>query len=137
VLSRRDDGAAAVEFALVSLPLFALLFGIIQYGFLLFEVQGAATTVKDAARWASRGILDCGDWQARAQDRAEANGVPADPPPTLTAAFDYQDAGPDVVTVTLTFTPRHLVPLVPVPDTITRQAQLDVEYLPPDGLSAC
>jgi Flp pilus assembly protein TadG len=47
---RRDDGAAAVEFALV-LPLFAaLLFGIISYGWMLSYRQGISQAAAEGAR---------------------------------------------------------------------------------------
>ena len=42
-----DDGAAAVEFALVSVLLFTLFFGIIQYGYFFLQSSGA-----EHAAWA-------------------------------------------------------------------------------------
>jgi Flp pilus assembly protein TadG len=48
--SRQDDGAAAVEFALVSILLFLLLFGIIEFGIGFFTQQGAAAAAREAAR---------------------------------------------------------------------------------------
>lgn len=133
--ARRDRGAAAVEFALVALPLFALLFGIIQYGFLFFEVQGAASATRDAAGWAAVGIDDCGSWEDKARQRAEANGVGADLAPEFTASYDYPATGDATVTVTLTFTPLQLVPLVPVPDEIVRTAAVDVQSRSADGVT--
>src|SRR6266478_5653196 len=51
--SRRQAGSSLVEFALVSVPLFLLLFGIIQFGFIF----AAYVTVRNAtvvtARWAT------------------------------------------------------------------------------------
>ncbi len=125
--ARRDRGAAAVEFALVALPLFLILFGIIQYGFLFYEVQGAASAAKDGARAASLGIEDCGTWQDWTLARAEGNGVGATLSPTVGATFETRDNGDPTVTVTLSFAPRQIVPLVPVPDTVERTAQADVE----------
>ncbi|ALX05631.1 MULTISPECIES: TadE/TadG family type IV pilus assembly protein [Aeromicrobium] len=47
---RREDGAAAVEFALV-LPIFvALLFGIISYGWMLSYRQGISQAAAEGAR---------------------------------------------------------------------------------------
>jgi Flp pilus assembly protein TadG len=47
---RREDGAAAVEFALV-LPLFvALLFGVISYGWMLSYRQGISQAAAEGAR---------------------------------------------------------------------------------------
>jgi len=130
----RDDGAAAVEFALVALPLFALLFGIIQYGLVLYQVQGAASAVKDAGRWASLGMTDCAKWVEAALARAEADGVRPALSPAVSADFEASARGA-VVTVRLEFAPIPLVPLVPIPDKIAREAQFDVEYLPPEGIT--
>ena len=47
---RPDDGAAAVEFALVSLPLLVILFGIIDYGIWFSDSISARQAVRDAAR---------------------------------------------------------------------------------------
>jgi TadE-like protein len=60
---RRDDGAAAVEFALVALILFALIFGIIAFGIALFDQQGAVQAAREAARKASIGIAGVNDCQ--------------------------------------------------------------------------
>ena len=54
---RTDDGAAAVEFGLVLVPLLALVFGAISYGYMLSfrqaMSQGAAEGARAAAVWAS------------------------------------------------------------------------------------
>src|SRR5206468_7415832 len=60
---RRDDGAAAVEFALVALILFALIFGIVSFGFALFNQQGAVQAAREAARKASVGVSDTASCQ--------------------------------------------------------------------------
>lgn len=129
-----DDGAAAVEFALVSLPLFLLLFGIIQYGFIFFEVQGAASTVKESARWASQGITSCSDWDRKTLDRASVSGVTANLSPSASADWRTTSTGDAVVVVSLTFSPFQIVPMVPVPSTVTRSAEFDVEFTPPNGV---
>ncbi len=59
--TRDDDGAAAVEFAIVSVLLFTLLFGIIQYGYAFFQIQSAQSVAREAARLASVGISECTD----------------------------------------------------------------------------
>src|SRR5689334_5864187 len=45
-----EDGAAAVEFALVLLPLTLLIFGIVQYGFYFFASEAASSAADSAAR---------------------------------------------------------------------------------------
>jgi Flp pilus assembly protein TadG len=48
---RRDQGgAAAVEFALVLLPLLYLIFGLIQYGFYFYSMQAGSAAVNHALR---------------------------------------------------------------------------------------
>src|SRR5919202_6853278 len=47
---RPDTGAAAVEFALVSMPLLLILFGIIDYGIWFSDSISARQAVRDAAR---------------------------------------------------------------------------------------
>jgi Flp pilus assembly protein TadG len=50
VRSRTQGGAAAVEFALVSVLFFSLLFGMIQYSMYFWSTQSAANSARDAAR---------------------------------------------------------------------------------------
>jgi Flp pilus assembly protein TadG len=50
---RTEHGAAAVEFALVLVPLLVILFGIIQYGFYFWAMQGGADIARDAVRRAA------------------------------------------------------------------------------------
>jgi Flp pilus assembly protein TadG len=49
-LVRRQDGAAAVEFGLVAIPFFALLFAILEIAIVFFAGQVLETIVADAAR---------------------------------------------------------------------------------------
>lgn len=52
---REDRGAAAVEFALVLLPLLYIVFGIIQYGLYFWAYQGGSDVTRSAARVAAVG----------------------------------------------------------------------------------
>jgi Flp pilus assembly protein TadG len=48
---RRDEGgAAAVEFALVLIPMLFLIFGLIQYGWYFYAMQAGSSAVGDASR---------------------------------------------------------------------------------------
>lgn len=49
-LAAGNDGAAAVEFALVATPFLALLFAILQTGLIFFAEQSLETTAADASR---------------------------------------------------------------------------------------
>ena len=50
---RGADGAIAVEFALVMLPLVVLTFGLIQYGLYFWAMQGGSDIARSAARVAA------------------------------------------------------------------------------------
>ena len=54
-LAREDDGSSAVEFALVMTPLLMIIFGIMQYGFYFWAMQGGADAGRQAARLAAVG----------------------------------------------------------------------------------
>jgi Flp pilus assembly protein TadG len=49
-LARRDDGAAALEFALVAAPFLALLFAIMETALIFFASQTLETAVADSSR---------------------------------------------------------------------------------------
>jgi len=48
-----DEGAAAVEFALVAMLLVVLLVGIIQFGYLFFQWVELTHAAREGARWAA------------------------------------------------------------------------------------
>ena len=50
---REDDGAAAVEFALIAGVLFMLLFGMLQFGLAFWQVQNLRSATREAARVAA------------------------------------------------------------------------------------
>ena len=52
---RGEDGAAAVEFALVVSLLFVLLFGIMEFGLAFFELQNLRSATREGARAAAIG----------------------------------------------------------------------------------
>src|SRR5215831_11305299 len=49
-LAERNDGATAVDFALVAAPFLALLFAIMETGLVFFAGQTLETTAADASR---------------------------------------------------------------------------------------
>lgn len=53
--SATDEGAAAVEFALVSLVLVLFLVGIAQFGFTFFQYLEVVHSAREGARWAALG----------------------------------------------------------------------------------
>lgn len=56
---RDDDGAVAVEFALVLILFLTLVFGVVQYGYYFFQLQGASAGTREGARLAALGINSC------------------------------------------------------------------------------
>jgi Flp pilus assembly protein TadG len=52
-LHRREEGAAAVEFALISIVLFLVVFGIIQYGLWLSQYEVMQAAAREGARVAA------------------------------------------------------------------------------------
>jgi len=84
---RRDNrGAAAVEFALVLLPLITILLGTIQYGYYFFAAQSTSSAAREVTR-----RLIVGDCQDAGQRDAFANGQ-ANVAGGLTITTDYTPA---------------------------------------------
>lgn len=145
-----DDGAAAVEFALISVVFFPLMFGMIQYGYYFFQSQGASSTVREASRLAAVGLDDCEDFAASVLAAAQNNGLStgtpdaAVPDPSRITVDFYTDAGSDVpasggrgdvAVVTLVYTPVDFgfpLPFLSGNDTKTAQTRLEV----PAGVGA-
>jgi len=50
---RSEEGAAAVEFALVAMILVTLLVGIMQFGYLFFQWNEITHAAREGARWAA------------------------------------------------------------------------------------
>jgi Flp pilus assembly pilin Flp len=131
VLLRRKNherGAAAVEFALVSLIFVTLVGVVFQFAIYLWAFQAASNGAREGARaWA---VDPCGSWQLA---KVEAAVAPAAAPGTVSASSDL-GASPtpgDTVTVTVTMKPRaigfNLVPGLDFNDFITKTATARVE----------
>lgn len=65
-LVRRQDGAAAVEFALVAAPFLALMFAIIETAIIFFASQTLETAVADSAR-----LIMTGQAQSQSFDQTQ------------------------------------------------------------------
>lgn len=112
----RQEGAAAVEFALVSTVLVLLLIGIIQFGFTFWEYIQVAHAAREGVRWAALGA------PAQVVPRAQA-AAPGLNPARLTIATQTNQAT-YTAQVTATYTRTVIVPLpgVPLPATISSTA---------------
>lgn len=77
-----ERGAVAVEFALVFPLLLMLVFGIMQFGFVLAEQAGLSNGVRTGARYGSvnlySGTRTCGEVITRARDQAATIGMARD-----------------------------------------------------------
>ena len=73
---RREDGAAAVEFALIAGVLAMLIFGMLQFGVAFFQLQNLRAATREGARAGAVGAT-VGEIQAKTQ----ANALGALPTP--------------------------------------------------------
>lgn len=128
---RRDDGAALVELALV-LPLFlVLIFGLIQYGWLFYQVQETSFAVREGARVSAVGTKSTADLTTHVTDKIPS----ASSAVAVTVCFT-DEASPsglsvgDEITVTATHNATDFsFPFVPFPSplAISQDAQTRVE----------
>lgn len=139
-------GAVAVEFALVLPLLMLFLFGIMQYGYGLFQLQSFSAAVNETGRRAATGLLDCPGFDDLLGTAIADNGLR---PGDVTAA-KLEWLGPDgtvttvpqrilgQVRVTATYRLMDLgLPLVPFPPTITRSSTTAVQSVLSSELTGC
>jgi Flp pilus assembly protein TadG len=129
--ARREDGAAAVEFAIVAAPFLALMFAIMETALVFFASQTLETAVSDSARLimtgqaqnqsftqadfknavCSRihGLFDCQsglqiDVRTYTSFGSVDNSAPLDANGNLKTNFTYQPGGPgDIIVVRLMY----------------------------------
>jgi Flp pilus assembly protein TadG len=140
---RDEDGAAAVEFALVLIPLLSLVFGLVQYGWYFYAMQSGSSAVGDAARRIAvgnctttsevKGVIY--DHLGAATTASSSSGI------TTTITYTKADGSGSVaapgeiggsVTVTATFPTLNMhFPFIPVPDdgNVTRTNVTRIEDL--------
>ena len=132
-----DSGTAAVEFALVSVVLFTILFGIVQYGCCS---SSARPRPRCSVRYllAAVGIDDCATFAAEVWDRAEDNGLDPADVTAITTAYGADPAHPELtsphvgstVTVRMTYAPTLFdFPFIPTPSSLPVVATARVEQL--------
>lgn len=129
-----ERGAAAVEFALVSVVFFTLVFGIIQFGLWFWSWQAAGHAAREAARVAA--VSPCQD---AAITDAATNGLQAVPSvaaPVVTFARTSPVAVGDEITVTVAFDTFDIGFLPLGPFTVNKSATSRVENVP-GGLAGC
>jgi Flp pilus assembly protein TadG len=136
---RHADGASAVEFALVLPLLLLLVFGIIQYGFYFWSLQGGSAAVRDAARFASVGKpTSCADFRLQVQGNLSSVGA-RNVAITRDFSSDSVQRG-DTVTVRVEFDSVDLnLPFVPLPGggQVVQEALARVENVPDAAIGDC
>ena len=127
------------SFALVSVLLFTILFGILQYGFGFFQMQAVAATTQEAARLAAVGLYPtafvdgCTAFGNAVAKRGEDNGLPRNSVDQVKVTWTdsvgnnlAERGGTATVQIVVTPTDFHY-PFIPFPDTITRTLTATVE----------
>ena len=136
-----DSGAAAVEFALVVPVLLLILFGIIQYSFYFWALQGGSDAARDAARRAAVGSpVTCAAFVT-----SVSTSLGAVKTGNVSIKRDYESATGAIVpgesvTVTVAFDSFDFnFPLVPFVDNgrVSQQATARVEIVPDLTLGDC
>lgn len=143
--TRDHQGATAVEFALVMTPLLMIVFGIIQYAFYFWAMQGGADVTRQAARLAAVGqpidnstppVASCALFRSTVIAQL---GAVATAPGEAVVTRTYESATPgtvqigDTVTVTVSFKSSDFnLPFVPfISDgRVTNSAKARVDYVP-------
>ncbi len=134
---RTEHGNAAVEFALVMVPLIILLFGVVQYSLYFWSLQGGSDIARSAARMASVGNPpDCASFKSSVQSQVSGLLTSASPA-TIRRTYTQQSPGSvtvgDMVTVTVSFsTPDLHFPFIPFINNgvVTSSAQSRVDFVP-------
>lgn len=149
---KREDGAAAVEFALLASLLLLLIFAIVEFGIGFFTQQAAAASAREAARQAAVGtITSCtgtsypSDLQAIVDDVANAGSVTGESlqykDPTNTTVTTSPQPG-DAVDVTVDYhidlsVLSALIPGVPSSLDLSQTGTAMVENWATDGVTSC
>jgi Flp pilus assembly protein TadG len=141
--TRDQSGAAAVEFALVLIPMLYLIFGVIQYSFVFYSMQAGSAAVNHALR-----RIAVGNCPTTAQvqaliysDLGSATSATSASGVTTTVIYQSADGTTTVaapgqiggaVTVTATYPIANLhFPFIPIPNNgnVTRTNVARVENL--------
>lgn len=128
---RRERGAAAVEFGLVALLLFTLLFGIIQFGFWFWAWQAAGHAAREAAREAA--VNQCETGEIEDAGRRNLESVPGGDSATVAVTPTPVVAVGDEITVRVEFETVDLGFFPGFDGVVDKSATSRVEYAPAEG----
>ena len=93
--SRFERGAAAVEFALISLIFIPLIFGMMGFALVLWGSQAADHAAREGARLAAVGTTDCTAWRQSVQTRGRGVFRQSGPLSATDAKFQILDSNGD------------------------------------------
>jgi Flp pilus assembly protein TadG len=122
---RRDEnGAAAVEFALIMIPFMVLIFGLIEYGWYFYVAQNTSGAASTIAR-----KLEVGDCWASGAAKAYAKKQSAEITTLTTSPSQTKSPAPGTTfTVTVTANAK-ILSFLPVPTggVVTRSVTAQIE----------
>ena len=128
---REARGAAAVEFALIAIPLITLLFGIMQFSLWFWAWQAGGHAAREAARVAA--VSPCDDGAIVAAGDGPLDGPPAATVPTISPSKTSPVKVGDPITVTVEFDAIDVGFFPWLDPTVTKSATSRVENVPPGG----
>lgn len=126
-----DQGAAAVEFGLIALLLFTLLFGIIQFGLWFWSWQAAGSAAREASRVAA--VSPCDSSRITTTGTRALDGAPTTNPPRVTVAKTSPVRVGDEITVRVEFTTLDLGFFPGFDGIVDKSATSRVENVPAGG----
>jgi Flp pilus assembly protein TadG len=129
--SRDDRGAAAVEFGLIAMILFTLLFGIIQFGLWFWSWQTAAHAAREASRVAA--VSPCDNTKISTAGSDALDGAPKTDTPSVTITKTSPVKVGDGITVQVKFHTFDLGFFPGFTGAIDKRATSRVENVPPGG----
>ncbi|MFC4785175.1 TadE/TadG family type IV pilus assembly protein [Nocardioides sp. MAHUQ-72] len=128
---RGERGAAAVEFGLIAIILFTLLFGIIQFGLWFWAWQAGGHAAREAARVAA--VTPCDGAKIQTAGKQPLDGAPVTNTPTVTVTKTSPVKVGDGITVRVQFTTLDLGFFPGFTGSIDKSATSRVENVPAGG----
>lgn len=128
---RDERGAAAVEFGLVAVILFTLLFGILQFSIWFWSWQTAAHAAREASRVAA--VSPCASADITAAGTDALVGAPATNTPTVRVTKTSPVKVGDDITVQVEFTTVDLGFFPGFDGIVDKSATSRVENVPAGG----
>ena len=135
-IRREEDGAQAVEFALLTPVLLLLITGIIAFGMILWSLIAAYHGAREGARLAAVGVNDCSAWLSEVQGRATSvdilsldlgypSGTTAGDPLLVTMKIDADNSSAGFLSAATALIPGVSV-ILPDKFTITAESRAEL-----------